>query len=346
MKKSQEKALYSIPGWEEFVSKCKIEFLPFEDAREFARNLKLNGKVDWDKWKESDDRPYDVPKSPADVYRDCGWISWGDFLGTGNIAPQNRKFRSFEDAMKFVRNLKFKRGSRDWQKWCKSGKKPDDIPSSPYNVYKDCGWVSWSHFLGNKLFLTFEEAREFACNLKLNGEADWRKWKQSSNRPDNIPSTPSAIYKDSGWIGWGDFLGTGNVFKKDFRSFEDARNFVRNLNLNEQRDWQKWSKSNNRPDDIPSDPPRAYKDSGWIGWGDWLGTGNISNHNREYRSFEKARSFARNLKLDGARSWNEWRKRGERPDDIPTNPARTYKNSGWISWGDFLGTGNVRGHVG
>ena len=27
-----------------------------------------------------------------------------------------------------------------------------------------------------------------------------------------------------------------------------------------------------RPDDIPSDPGRVYKDKGWAGWADWLGT--------------------------------------------------------------------------
>ena len=33
----------------------------------------------------------------------------GDFLGTGSIAPQNRQYRSFQEARKFVRKLNFKK---------------------------------------------------------------------------------------------------------------------------------------------------------------------------------------------------------------------------------------------
>ena len=32
---------------------------------------------------------------------------------------------------------------------------------------------------------------------------------------------------------------------------------------------------------------------------------------------------------------------GKLPKDIPTFPNQTYENKGWISWGDFLGTGYV-----
>jgi len=148
-------------------------------------------------------------------------------------------------------------------------------------------------------------------------------------------------------VSWGDFLGTGNIANqnKKFLSFEETKRNVHKLGMRTQREWQKYSRSSKRPDNIPNDPSGVYKNKGWTNWGDFLGTGNRSNHNRKYRSFEESRKFAHNLKLDGARAWNEWRKSGKKPDDIPTNPARTYKDSGWISWGDFLGTGNVRGHA-
>ena len=62
MRKSHKKALYSIPGWEEFVSKdFKKYFLPFEEAREFSRNLKLNKVSDWQKWSKSSERPDNIP---------------------------------------------------------------------------------------------------------------------------------------------------------------------------------------------------------------------------------------------------------------------------------------------
>eukprot|EP00959_Pyramimonas_sp_CCMP1952_P338085 7080238-Pyramimonas_sp.AAC.1 len=35
----------------------------------------------------------------------------------------------------------------------------------------------------------------------------------------------------------------------------------------------------------------------------------------------------------------EWRASGECPHDIPSNPDRTYRDEGWLSWADWLGYG-------
>ena len=74
---------------------------------------------------------------------------------------------------------------------------------------------------------------------------------------------------------------------------------------------------------------------------DWLGTGRISPKYRDCRSFVNARKFARTLKLTGTKEWREYSSLKKRPDDIPYNPEKTYKNKGWTNWGDFLGTGTV-----
>ena len=47
-----------------------------------------------------------------------------------------KQFRDFKSAREFVRKLNLK-GQKEWLDYCKSGNKPDDIPSSPWNVYKE-----------------------------------------------------------------------------------------------------------------------------------------------------------------------------------------------------------------
>ena len=47
-----------------------------------------------------------------------------------------KKFRDFESAREFVRSLHLK-GNKEWREYCKSGKKPDNIPSNPNWVYKE-----------------------------------------------------------------------------------------------------------------------------------------------------------------------------------------------------------------
>ena len=47
-----------------------------------------------------------------------------------------KQFRDFESAREFVRKLGLK-NKPEWQEYCKSGDKPDDIPSDPWIVYKE-----------------------------------------------------------------------------------------------------------------------------------------------------------------------------------------------------------------
>src|SRR5258705_331001 len=92
-----------------------------------------------------------------------------------------------------------------------------------------------------------------------------------AEQPADIPSNPQTTYADSGWIGWGDWLGNGNVLSKTWRPFEEARACVHGLKLKSAKEYHAYCKSGNKPDDIPTNPHIIYTDSGWISWGDWLG---------------------------------------------------------------------------
>lgn len=93
-----------------------------------------------------------------------------------------------------------------------------------------------------------------------------------------------------------------------------------------------------KPDDIPNAPQSTYKNKGWQGVGDWLGTGAIATSEREYRPFEEARKVVRMLSLKSQKEWYLYCKSGNKPYDIPANPHRTYLNKGWQGIGDWLGT--------
>ena len=121
-----------------------------------------------------------------------------------------------------------------------------------------------------------------------------------------------------------------------FQSFKNAREYVRSLQLKNEREWISYCKSNKKPSDIPSVPRRQYTKE-WKGLGDWLGTYAIAPQNRTFRSFKQSRLFARKLKLNGHLAWVNYYKVHTLPVDVPTTPNRTYKNRGWIGWADWLG---------
>jgi 3-mercaptopyruvate sulfurtransferase SseA len=124
---------------------------------------------------------------------------------------------------------------------------------------------------------------------------------------------------------------------REYKSFEEARDFVHKLNLKSQEEWSDYCKSGQKLVDIPAAPERIYKKDGWKGLGDWLGTGTVATHLKAYKSFEEARDFVHKLKLKGEKEWRTYCKSGQKPEDIPANPNQVYKQEGWNGFGDWLG---------
>jgi hypothetical protein len=185
-------------------------------------------------------------------------------------------------------------------------------------------------------FRPFIEARDFVRTLKLKSQKEWQEYCKY-RKPYDIPSMPHKVYKDKGWKGLGDWLGTGYVASQNrqYRSLEECKEFVHKLGLKNREDWLKYCKLGNKPEDIPNYPNDPFKKE-WKGWGDWLGTGFIAHQNRQYRSFEEAKKFVHRLGLQRLEEWDEYCKSGNKPEDIPARPPQTYENE-WISWPDWLG---------
>ena len=201
-------------------------------------------------------------------------------------------------------------------------------------LWERIGRANWRPFL---------DARSYAQSLNLSSKRGWQELLDQHELPSDIPSDPQKCYQGSGWAGWGDWLGTGTIAPRlrVYRTFEIARADVHTLGLSGQREWYALSTSNNLPEDIPAKPQRTYSKDGWNGWGDWLGTGRVAVQNRVFRPFIEARQYVHSLCLSSRTEWAKYHKAGKLPKDIPTAPQRTYADSGWISMGDWLGTGRV-----
>ena len=118
--------------------------------------------------------------------------------------------------------------------------------------------------------MSFLEARKIVRKLKLNTQEDWTNYCKKKSFPKNIPKKPDGFYKNEGWISYGDWLGTGRVAShmRKYKSYEDAREFVRKLNLKTTNEWNDYIKKNKIPHDIPKNPSATYFNNGWISMGD------------------------------------------------------------------------------
>ena len=202
-------------------------------------------------------------------------------------------------------------------------------------VWESVGRANWRKF---------EDARDFVRSLGLKSETEWRGFCKSGKKPADIPGHPHDVYAEAGWAGMGDWLGTGTIasYLREYRSFKEARAFVRRLGLKSNAEWREYCKSGKKPADIPTNPNNIYAEAGWAGYGDWLGTGTIAPRLREYRSFKEARAFVRRLGLKSQTEWRGYYKSGKKPTDIPFNPHNTYAEAGWVGYGDWLGTARMR----
>ena len=269
----------------------------------------------------------------------------GDWLGTGRIALFLREYKPFEEARDFVHKLNLK-SQKEWQAYCKSGLKPDDIPAAPVNTYNQVGWKGMGDWLGTgsiasflREYRPFEEARDFVHKLNLKSREEWQEYYKSGQKPEDIPAAPNRTYEKVGWKGMGDWLGSGTMANqlREYKPFEEAREFVRKLKVKSQKEWQAYCKSGLKPDDIPTKPDKTYKKNGWKGLGDWLGSGTVAARFREYKSFVEAKEFVHKLKLNSQNEWRDYCKSGQKPEDIPSNPHQVYKQNGWKGFGDWLG---------
>jgi hypothetical protein len=86
--------------------------------------LGLKSQEDWKRYNRSGNRHKGLPVHPERKYKN-NWVSWGDFLGTGFIAPQSRQYRSFEQAKKYVYTLGLQ-SKEEWSEFSKSKKRPRD----------------------------------------------------------------------------------------------------------------------------------------------------------------------------------------------------------------------------
>lgn len=244
--------------------------------------------------------------------------------------PPKRNWKSFEEAREHVRSLGLG-NLKAWHKYSRSEHKPDDIPTNPQRTYK-ARWRGWGDFLGtgtvgaaDREYRSFEEAREFVRSRGLADYREWMEWRSSSNKPEDIPSNPNLVYKGAGWLGYGDWLGTGKVRhgEEQWRTFEEARAFARKLGLKNEAQWREYCRSGQKPVDVPANLAGVYKDK-WRGMGDFLGTGIIANRYKVFRPFEEAREFVRSLGLKTAQEWYEYARSPKKPEDIPFNPDQVY----------------------
>lgn len=374
--KPEEKYKAHWEGWRHWLGTTKkVEFLPFEEARDFVRSLNLKGTDEWKlyfNWNVADFglKPANIPSSPHIYYKDKGWKGYGDWLGTNKEGNKNKQFRSFESAKEFAQQLKLT-SSAQWVDYC-NGKfselppRPKDIPSNiarKYHEHPD--WQGLDEFLNTKqhrlikrshTFLPIDEAKKIVHTYNFKNLKEWNlfikdRLPNQKPLPANVPKNPLLVYKNSGWKGFGDWLGNNNIspIKMEFRPYDEARKFARTLGFTSSSEWIDYCAGRmphlpQKPDDIPYSVARKYAKQGWVDYKDFLMPDEKRSTFSKFLSYDEAKKFVHKLQLKNVEEWkrylkNEFPHLPAKPKEIPGNPAGFYKGKGWVGIGDWLNSG-------
>lgn len=256
--------------WENVPPEYLPSFLPYSQARLYSHRLKFTRKREWNEWIKSGKRPSFIPGSPNSTYKKTRWSDWHDWLGF--------KFLPFEKARTYMRRLGLKNRDEYWA-WLKSDKRPATIPYSPEKEYKHTGWIDLGDWLGTgntgrqrKKRMTYEQAKTYIQALGIKTQHEFFAWRKTDQRPETMPPDPNKVYFE--FEGWGEFLGTGRIANqnKKYRSYEEAKIFLKPLRITSGKHFRKLCAIGIIPKDIPNSPYAFYsKQKSWISFPDFFG---------------------------------------------------------------------------
>ena len=189
---------------------------------------------------------------------------------------------------------------------------------------------------------TFKESRDCVHELKIKNQREWKIYCKGNNQMNGVPKSPEVVYKNNGWVSWGDWLNNGKIHTKKFLSYEDCQKECLKENITGKEKYKTWV-SNNPEKNCPYNPDRVFKDK-WVSWGTFLQTGKIPDiqKNKNYLAYSEAKEYIKKFNIKTEDEYNKWAKSSERPEYIPLQPRKSYKcKGGWVSFSDFLDNGFV-----
>lgn len=200
----------------------KNAFFSYEELKKLVKERNVNTKQEYINTYKTLSKDKKAPLNPCTFYGKEIWQNWSIFLDKPIFKKKlNNLYYSYEECSSVIQKLKITSKSQFFKEVKNLINKDPSIPYSPYKTY-ETEWKSWGEFLGTKkiqdnqrIFLPFEDARNWARSLNLKLSKEWRKL-DLDKLPDGITKKPERTYKNKGWINYYDWLGIERKTKISF----------------------------------------------------------------------------------------------------------------------------------
>ena len=257
-------------------------------------------------------------------------------------------YKNLMQAKKYVKTLNIK-SENEYHDLYKKKKLPIDLPYDPYSFYhNDPNWISIGDFLGSgfiaygkRNYRKYDQAKKYVIKLKIKNFNKYLEYLKNNKLPNDIPSSPQYVYKNSGWKGWGDYLGSGTISFRNIKyfSYEQARVFLEKRNIKTIEELRKFLKSPDRPQALTSVPHIKYKDK-WLGYWHYLKNSKLRKSSKYVKmvTFTEAKNFAKKNNITTLREWRDLYRQGKLPPNIPLRMNEFYNGKGFRNFPHFFGT--------
>lgn len=148
--------IYKYTGWSGLgdwlgtgnIQNQKKTKLPYKQAKAYVQAIGIKTWHEYMNWSKGGNRPATIPAAPDKAYHE--FESWGEFLGTGRIANQNKEYWNYEQAKTFLKPLGI-RSFVHFKELYTIENIPVEIPKNPIAHYKKQGtWKGYPDFFGKK----------------------------------------------------------------------------------------------------------------------------------------------------------------------------------------------------
>ena len=360
------KGLGDIIGPTYKKTRRKHTFQTLERHKKFLKSKGITKQSEWRKyWQDPNHvKPPDILSDPPSYFQ----ITWGEFTGSGQIAYQDREYQPYKKARIIANKIAKEnnlRTGKDWIQFAKKNKKLLEklkIPANPWQTYKkemreSGGYGDWlgtgrvaNQFRSkpekvvNKLlvFFTFQEFSDYIGKNKIKSNEQYKKLFSERKLSSKCRARPTKFYKKE----WEKLLLEKKwfnplaIFYTNSVTFGQAKNHIRTmqkkLTILTSLDYLQLAKAEKLSALMPNDPQNFYKNSGWKkigGWGDFLGTGNLSptERGKKFLSWiEAKRIYSRLARENGLKNGSDWKKFAKENKklleklQIPPDPWRFY----------------------